>query len=193
MFLTIYDTEDSSLARLAIPDMLTPAQYFEGVRAPHPEVQATKRLMLAVLEDALRCLQTYAERQNPIHHRMFVEAEFWVLDRRADGPFSFETICATLGIQSNHLRDGIRKWCLQLSSGLSSRRVKRRTVRKSEPMGSLVRRRLGHLIPDAGQRRLSEAPDSSCVPQAADLDKPDSQKSDGPTLPMMQGLENIVE
>jgi hypothetical protein len=143
----MYDIEDSALSRLAIPDMLRPAQYYERVRAPHPEAQATRRLMLAVLEDAVRCLQAYAEKQNPIHRRMFAEAEFWVSDRRADGPFAFETICATLGIQSDHLRDGIRKWCLQLSGGLNCRRLKRRTVRRSEPIGSLARRRLGHPRP----------------------------------------------
>jgi hypothetical protein len=58
------DLEESSLARFAIPDVLTPAQYYGGRRTSHPEMNATKRLLLAVLEDAPRCLQTYAENPN---------------------------------------------------------------------------------------------------------------------------------
>ena len=44
-----------------------------------------KRLMLAVLEDALRCLQTYTESRNPSHRKAFGEAETWILDRRLKG------------------------------------------------------------------------------------------------------------
>ena len=57
----MHDLEERSLARLTIPHVLTPAQYYGGRRIQHPETHAMKRLLLAVLEDALRCLQTYAE------------------------------------------------------------------------------------------------------------------------------------
>jgi hypothetical protein len=137
------DIEESSLARLTIPDVLTPGQYY-GVRTQHPETHAMKRLMLAVLEDALRCLQTYTESHNPIHRKAFGEAETWILDRRAKGPFAFVSICEALGIQPDHLREGIRQWRLQLSDGRDSRRLQRRSVRRSEPTASLVRRRLNH-------------------------------------------------
>ena len=94
----MYDLAKNSLAWLTIPDVLTPVQYYEGVRTQHPETRAMKRLMLAVLEDALRCLQqTHAESRNPFHRRAFAEAEIWILDRKAQGPFAFETICEALG------------------------------------------------------------------------------------------------
>src|ERR1700741_2496046 len=111
------DLEESSLARFTIPDVLTPAQYYGGLRTSHPEMNATKRLLLAVLEDALRCLQTYAENPNPAHRQASAEAEAWILDRRAKGPFAFVSICEALGIQPDHLREGIRQWRLQLSDG----------------------------------------------------------------------------
>ena len=128
---------ESTIARLTIPDVLTPVQYYEGVRAQHPETHAMKRLMLAVLEDALRCLQTYTGKRNPAHRKAFGEAETWILDRRAQGPFAFVSVCEALGIQPDHLRDGIRKWRAQLSDGPDSRRLQRRSVRRSEPAGSL--------------------------------------------------------
>jgi hypothetical protein len=134
------DIEESSLARLTIPDVLTPMQYYGGVRTQHPETHAMKRLMLAVLEDALRCLQTYIGSRNPVHRRAFGEAESWILDRQAQGPFAFDTICEALEIQPDHLRDGIRQWRMQLSNGLDSRRLQRRSVRRNEPLGSLARR-----------------------------------------------------
>jgi hypothetical protein len=122
-------------------------QFYEGVRAQHPETHAMKRLMLAVLEDVLRCLPTYTERRNPAHRKAFSEAETWILDRRAQGPFAFVSVCEALGIQPDHLRDGIRKWRVQLSDGSDSRRLQRRSVRRSEPKGSLFRRRSSYSEP----------------------------------------------
>jgi hypothetical protein len=134
----MYDLEESLLARLTTPDVLTPAQYYEGVRTQHSETLATRRLMLAVLEDALRCLQTHAASRNPVHRKAFGEAEIWILDRKARGLFAFETICETLAICPDHLRDGIRRWLMQLSNGLNSRRLQRRSVGRCGPIGSLV-------------------------------------------------------
>jgi hypothetical protein len=128
---------ESTIARLTIPDVLTPVQYYEGVRAQHPETHAMKRLMLAVLEDALRCLQTHAQSRKPAHRKAFGEAETWIVDSKARGPFAFVSICEALAIQPDHLRDGIRKWRAQLSDGPDSRRLQRRSVRRSEPAGSL--------------------------------------------------------
>jgi hypothetical protein len=137
----MHNLEESSLARLMIPDVLTPAQYYDGARTRYPETHAMKRLMLAVLEDALGCLETYTESRNPSHRKAFGEAETWILDRRARGPFAFVSICEALEIQPDHLREGIRQWRLQLSDGRDSRRLQRRSVRRSEPTASLVRRR----------------------------------------------------
>jgi hypothetical protein len=69
------DLDESLLARFTIPDVLMPAQYYGGRRTSHPEMHATKRLLLAVLEDALRCLQNYAESRNPADRKAFGEAE----------------------------------------------------------------------------------------------------------------------
>jgi hypothetical protein len=135
------EIEESVLARLMVPDALMPGQYYEGVRGDDPATGAIKRLMLAVLEDALRCLQTYAKARTPIQRRVFFEAQAWISDRRARGPFAFEAVCDALGIEPNRLRDGIREWCLRLSGGMDSHRLTRRSVGRSlGPLGSPVRR-----------------------------------------------------
>lgn len=137
----MHNLEESSLARLTIPDVLTPSQFYGGVRTQHPQTHAVKRLMLAVLEDALRCLQTYIESRKSVDRRTFAEAKTWILDRTAQGPFAFDTICDALEIQPDCLRDGIRQWCTQLSNGPHSRRLQRRSMRRNEPLASLLRRR----------------------------------------------------
>jgi hypothetical protein len=152
------EIEESVLTRLLVPDALMPGQYYEGARRDDPATEAIKRLMLAVLEDALRCLQTYADARTPIRRRMFAEAEAWIADRTACGPFAFEAICEALGIEYSRLRDGIREWRLQLSSGMNSHRLKRRSIgRSTGPINSSVRR---------ARRRINEreAPcsNSSC-------------------------------
>ena len=48
-----------------------PGQYYEGVRRDDPATGAIKRLMLAVLEDALRCLQTHAEAPKQLRQRLW--------------------------------------------------------------------------------------------------------------------------
>ena len=115
---TMYDPVENSLARLTIPDVLTPMQYYGRVRSHGPETDATKRLMLAVLEDALRCLHISAEGRRPADRRATAEAESWIFVQGLQGPFAFESICETLGIQPDYLRAGIRKWRAQ-SNGLN--------------------------------------------------------------------------
>jgi hypothetical protein len=129
----MYNLEESSLARLAIPDVVTPEQYYNGVRIRHPATEAIKRLMLAVLEDALCCLQMRANGRRPIDRRDMAEAERWIFEPGREGPFTFESVCETLGIQPDHLRDGIRQWRLQSSSVCNTPVLRRDPVRRSGP------------------------------------------------------------
>jgi hypothetical protein len=117
--------ENSVIAGIMIPDALTPGQYYDGMRADDSSARPIKRLMLAVLEDAMRCYQTCANSRSRAQRRLFVEAEGWLMDRRADGPFAFDTVCETLGINASCLREGLRKWRLQQLDGLNPRRLAR--------------------------------------------------------------------
>jgi len=126
----MYDPAESLLARLTIPDTLTPAQYYEGVHAHDRETDAVRGLMLAVLESALGCLAR-ADCSSPYGRRDFAEAEMWMSDRDAQGPFAFETICETLGIPPDKFRDGIRRWRVQVSNFHTPRVLRRRPVRGS--------------------------------------------------------------
>ena len=101
--------EDNAFARLVIPDVLTPGQYYDRVHRDDHETRAVKRLMLAVLSDAVRCFLAYADAQDPAGRLRFAEAQGWILDHKAEGPFAFVTICESLGIEPNCMRNGIRQ------------------------------------------------------------------------------------
>jgi hypothetical protein len=98
--------------------------------------------MLAVLEDAMRCYQTYGNSRNRSQRRLFLEAEGWLMDRKGDGPFAFETVCETLGIDPNCLREGLRRWRIQQLDGLNPRRLARRSpVTRAGRISAPLRRR----------------------------------------------------
>jgi hypothetical protein len=143
-------TEESVHAQLMVPDILMPVQYYDGMRRDNPETQAVKRLMFAVLADAVRCFQTYADAQSRAGRLIFGETEWWILDRNSDGPFTFEAICEALGIEPDCLRNGLHQWRVQQFGGMNPRRLGRRANVRSEgqissPQRAQPRRRKGDI------------------------------------------------
>lgn len=64
-------------------------------------------LMLAVLEDAVRCIQRHGRTSRSAACR---EAVSWILEKNSDWPFSFENICAVLSLDADYLREGLLTW-----------------------------------------------------------------------------------
>jgi hypothetical protein len=142
--------EESAHPQLMVPDILMPVQYYDGMCRDNPETQAIKRLMFAVLADAVRCFQTYADAQSRAGRRMFGEAEWWILDRNSEGPFTFEAICEALGIEPDCLRKGLHQWRVQQFGGMNPRRLGRRANVRGEgqissPQRPQPRRRKGDI------------------------------------------------
>jgi hypothetical protein len=63
-----------------------------------------KRLMLAVLEDALRCREKYLNAKDEQGKRLFREAEEWLMSETEDCVFSFGHVCDVLGCNPSYLR-----------------------------------------------------------------------------------------
>lgn len=118
--------ENSALGSLFVPDIITPEQFYEGNR-DDSSIRPVKRLMLAVLEDALRSFQNNATATAGPRRRLFVEAEEWLCGGGGEGPFSFETVCETLGIEPEFLRKGLLEWRSQQLAGGARRRLARRS------------------------------------------------------------------
>ena len=102
-------TSEEKIASLFQPDTLLSDQYFENLRRKtffEPE----KRLMLAVLEDAIRYYQDNWFSRNSKRKRIFDETEEWILTPESDWVFSFVHVCETLGLSPAFLRRGLLRW-----------------------------------------------------------------------------------
>jgi hypothetical protein len=115
---------DESLLSLFEPDAVVSAQYFEHLRRK-TLLDPEKRLMLAVLEDAINCFQYNALLRSGKRKRLFEESEAWILAGDRNWLFSFENICDVLGINPAYVRQGLLRWKerkLRITRPLSSHR-----------------------------------------------------------------------
>jgi hypothetical protein len=91
------------------PETVLPSQFFERFRID-ASLQPEKRLMLAVLEDAVGSFQKYVNASNRRARRLFVEAEEWFESTDTEWPYAFENVCEGLGLEAQYLRNGLRRW-----------------------------------------------------------------------------------
>ncbi len=89
------------------PDVLIPEQVARRRRAA---LSGEKRLMLAVIENALDCYQKYIEATDRIGRTLFMEAAAWMESTSNDDIFSFENISETLDINPEYFRRGVAAW-----------------------------------------------------------------------------------
>jgi hypothetical protein len=101
-----YAEKTSSLLQL---DSLIPYQYRDTVeRKLH--LQAEKRLMLAILEDAIFCFQKYFRARSSKERRLFSDTETWILDSESCWIFSFDNVCESLNLDPRYIRRGLMEW-----------------------------------------------------------------------------------
>lgn len=114
------------------PAAVLPEQFCDPHSGVHSGIRA---LMLAILEDALCCLQTQSTARSRRTQRLAREAEEWILSDDHRWPFSFVNICDALGLEPTSLR----------------RRLKQMPLRPQLP----VRRKPSHIV--VPQRSLKVA------------------------------------
>jgi len=68
------------------------------------------QLMLAVLQDALTCIDKYAPTRNRKGSLLFHETEAWVFATADDWVFSFSNVCEALGLNPAYIRKGVTQW-----------------------------------------------------------------------------------
>lgn len=100
---------EEKVASLFQPDTLLPDQYLETFRRKAP-LEPERKLMLAVLEDAIACFQKYLFARDGKSRTMFREAEDWILEEGGDWLFCFENICEVLGMDPRYVRQGLLRW-----------------------------------------------------------------------------------
>ena len=94
---------DDFLARILEPDVFLPAQFY-GSGGLSRQLDGEKRLMIAILKDAIECLDKYRGARTSLGSGQYQNALEWVEDEGTEWLFSFNNICDLLGFDPDYLR-----------------------------------------------------------------------------------------
>jgi len=121
------------------PDAVMPIQFYGR---PHDDERmvGVRRLMCAILDDALRCFERNLTGQTPQKLRQFREAEYWLFrETKGKSIFSFESVCDALRVDPKLLRKVMLKRWARAMAGEAPDRLSRRTpVRRYSSTGSYL-------------------------------------------------------
>jgi hypothetical protein len=120
---------NNSSPKLSLEDLggsVLPAQYFEPFKQ-RKLLNGERRLLLAVLEDAVRSYLSNMSRTSIEQRREFAQVQRWFHSTDdAQGLFSFESICDLLGIDANIFRKRLG------AIGIHNLPSRRRLLRRSQ-------------------------------------------------------------
>ena len=91
------------------PEQILPVQFAELLQQP-AERTPERRLMAAVLEDAIRTFCRYSGSPGVRRQRRFRETADWFESSDVSWPFSFENICDALALEPGWVRRLLRRW-----------------------------------------------------------------------------------
>lgn len=98
------------------PDILLPTQYYETTRRKR-FLEPEKKLMLAILEDAIWCYQSGLLARGKRRKRLFSEAQEWIMEENSSWIFSFDNVCDVLGFNPKYVRAGLMRWRAKAPKG----------------------------------------------------------------------------
>jgi hypothetical protein len=102
-------TVDDQYTGLLEPDTMLATQFFGALRRK-PGMDGERRLMIAVLEDAVHCFHKQIHATDPKARQLFRDAEAWIRSTDQSWPFSFVNVCDTLDLNPDWVREGLLKW-----------------------------------------------------------------------------------
>lgn len=114
---------EDSVSSLFGPEVMLPEQYTDRATLK-PSDRGEKRLMLAVLEEAVATYQRHVGAKSRHGQRVFQEADEWIRSPDESRPFAFENVCHALEIDPDFLRRGLERWKvaqLQTAAGNGAR------------------------------------------------------------------------
>lgn len=108
-------------------DTIVSQQFFDSFRSTHLEPE--KSLLLAILEDAVHCIEKYRAATDRAGKERFREAESWIMKPGNEWIFSFDNVCDLLGLDPQYIRQGLQKRCAK-TVALEAPRQRRQGSRK---------------------------------------------------------------
>jgi hypothetical protein len=110
---------DSEFSGAAVP---LPAQIPDR-RNRATALEPLCRLMVAILVDAIKCVQTRFSARQPVRRQEYADARSWIFSGDDTAVFSFKTICDTLEIDPNAIRKYLLQWEEKGRSGENAQRI----------------------------------------------------------------------
>lgn len=89
-------------------DTLLPVQFWTALADPRAEPE--KRLMVAVLEEAIAVIVNDPHGRDEDRRSVVREAKRWLASDDRSAPFAFATICDVLGLDMGRVRHAIAAW-----------------------------------------------------------------------------------
>lgn len=84
--------------------LLMRADHFAG----DPETAPERKLMIALVRDAIRCIDRYRHAGDSRGKRLFADEARWVLSNDTSWIFSFARVCETLDLDREAVRRSLR-------------------------------------------------------------------------------------
>jgi crotonobetainyl-CoA:carnitine CoA-transferase CaiB-like acyl-CoA transferase len=84
-----------------------PEQFFTDATHSEAHWSGTRRLLFAVLQDAVACWFRYQKARSAQGRQMFREIREWFLTKNRDSLYAFENICTHLNLDAEYFRRGL--------------------------------------------------------------------------------------
>jgi hypothetical protein len=142
---------DERLLECFDPDVVLPSQHFAALqrkRFPSGE----HRLLVALIEDAIECVQKHLHARDAKRQQLFADARDWIVSEDDRGVFSFNNVCMLLGMNPDYVREGLDDWCERAAK--EERRERRRAPGQARPVPRIVPATAPELSPAAGHELL---------------------------------------
>lgn len=81
-------------------DVILPSQHLVAPKKVAPEY----RLLIAVLEDAIKCVTKYRSATDTRGRRLFDEEQQWLFSEETHSPYAFASICDILDLDADTVR-----------------------------------------------------------------------------------------
>jgi hypothetical protein len=108
-------------------EAVLPVQFY-GARRGAATIEPLRRLMVAMLVDAVRCFQTKFGARQPATRQEFAEVRSWIFSDEDNATFSIKAVCDALEIDPKAIRKGLVRWMEERLAGEKPRTIVRRSA-----------------------------------------------------------------
>lgn len=103
-----FRTQEQEL--LHTEETITPEQFFVPAWQSSVMWTGERRLLLAVIEEAIHSFLKYRDARTIRGQRLFRETQEWFWSPEQDWLYSFESICQHLHLDPDYIRRGLQRW-----------------------------------------------------------------------------------